>query len=90
MELDKSHPEYTCDTRLTNIVGELQALCCAVLWLAEQTQLDDSMKMEIRFESKYAAAAAIGVQQCSSNTELVHKLRHHWHCVNGSVIGGIL
>ena len=43
----------------TNNVGELQAFCCAVLWLAEQTQLDDSMRMDIRFDSKYAAAAAM-------------------------------
>ena len=56
----------------------------------EQTQLDDSMRMEIRFHSKHAAAAAMGVQRCSSNTELVHKLRHQWHCVNGSVVGGVV
>ena len=55
VELDKSHNEYMCGTRLTNNVGGLQALCCAVLWLAEQTQLDDSMRMEIRLDSKYAA-----------------------------------
>ena len=89
VELDKSHPEYVCGTRLANNVGEFQAVCCAVLWLAEQTQLDDSMRMEIRFDSEYAAAAATGVQRCSSNTELVDKLRHHWHCVDGSVVGGV-
>ena len=90
VELDKSHPEYMCGTRLTNNVGELQASCCAVLWLAEQTQLDDSMRMDIRLDSKYAAAAAMGVQRCSSNNDLLHKLRHHWHCVNGSVVGGFV
>ena len=42
VELDKSHPEHTCGTRLTNNVGELQAMCCAVLWLTEQLRIDDS------------------------------------------------
>ena len=42
----------------------------------EQNRIDDSMRLEIRFDSKYAAAVAVGTQRCSSNTELVHKLRH--------------
>ena len=49
-------------------------MCCAVLWLVEQALLDDSMRMEIRFGSVYAAAAAMGMQRCSSNTGLVRKL----------------
>ena len=73
-------------TKLTNNVGELQATCCAVLWLIEQ---NDSMRLEIRFDSEYAAAAAVGTQRCSSNTELVHKLRHHWQCANESSFGGV-
>ena len=89
VELDESHSEHMCGTRLTNNVGELQAMCCAVLWLVEQAQLDDSMRMEIRFDSKYAAPAAMGMQRCSSNTGLVHKLRYHWHCVNGTVFGRV-
>ena len=75
VELNKSHLEHTCGPRLTNDVGELQAMCRAVLWLVEQEQPNDSM--EIRFDRKYAAAAAMGMQRCSSNTGLVHKLRHH-------------
>ena len=76
VELDESHPEHMCGTRLTNNVGELHTMCCAVFWLVEQAQPDDSMRMEIRFDSKYAAAAAMGMLRCSSNTGLVHKLRH--------------
>ena len=63
---------------MTNNVGELQAMCCAVLWLVEQNRIDASMRLEIRFDSKYAAAAAVGTQRCLSNTELAHKLRQHW------------
>ena len=85
--LDRSHPECLGGTKLTNNVGELQAMCCAVLWLMEQNRIDDSMRLEIRFDSKYAAAAAVGTQRCSSNTELVHKLRHHWQCVNENTCG---
>ena len=64
-------------------------MCCAVLLLAEQIRIDDSMRMEIRFDSKYADAAAQGTQRCSSNTELAHQLRHQWHCVKGSFVGGV-
>ena len=74
---------------MTNNVGELQAMCCAVLWLIEQNRIDDSMRLEIRFGSKYAAAAAVGTQRCSSNADLVHQLRHHWQCVNESAFGGV-
>ena len=56
--------------------------------VAEQIRIDDSMRMEISFDSKHAAAAAHGTQRCSSNTELVHKLKNQWHCVNGSVVEG--
>ena len=45
-------------TKLTNNVGELQAMCCAVLWPIERNRIDASMRLEIRFDSKYAAAAA--------------------------------
>ena len=31
VELGSSHSEHWCGTRLTNNVGELQAMCCAVL-----------------------------------------------------------
>ena len=58
--LGRSHPEYLGGTKFTNNVGELQAMCCAVLWLIEQNRIDDSMRLEIRFDSKYAAAAAVG------------------------------
>ena len=74
--LDRSHPEFLGGTKLTHNVGELQAMCCAVLWLIEQNRIDDSMQLEFRFDSEYAAAAAVGTQRCSSNTELAHKLRH--------------
>ena len=87
--LDRSHPEFLGGTKLTNNVGELQAMCCAVLWLIEQNRIDASMRLEIRFDSKYAAAVAVGTQRCSSNTELVHKLRHHWQCVNENTFGGV-
>ena len=60
VEMDISHPGHMCGTRFTNNVGELQAMCCAVLWLAEQIQVDDSTRVEIRFGGKYAAAAAQG------------------------------
>ena len=86
VELDKSHPEFLRATRLTINTGELQAMC-AVLWLAEQTQPDDSMRVGLGYDSKCAAAAIMVTQQCSSNTELEHTLRHHWHCVNGRVFG---
>ena len=89
VELDIPHSEHFYGTRLTNNVGELQAMCCAVLWLAEQLRIDDSMRVEIRFDSKYAAVAALGTQRCSSNAELVHKLRHPWHCVNRGAVGGV-
>ena len=59
---------------MTNNDGELQAMCCAVLWLIEQ---------------KYAAAAAVNTQRCSSNTELVLKLRHPLQCVNENTFGGV-
>ena len=87
--LDRSHPEFLGGTKLTSIVGELQAMCCAVLWLIEQNRIDASMRLEIRFGSKYAAAAAVGTQRCSSNTELVHKLRYHWQCVDENTFGGV-
>ena len=87
--LDRSQPEFLGGTKLINNVGELQAMCCAVLWLIEQNRIDDSMQLEIRFDSKYAAAAAVGTQRCSSNTELIHKLRHHWQCVNENTFGGV-
>ena len=64
-------------------------MCCAVVWLAEELRSDDSMRVEIRFDSKYAAAEALGTQRCSSNTEFVHELRHHWHCLNGGAVGGV-
>ena len=48
LELDKSHLQYMCGTRLTNNVCELQAMCYAVLWLIEQKRIDDSMRLEIR------------------------------------------
>ena len=57
--------------------------------MAEQLRIDDSMRMEIRFDSKYAAAAEQGTQRRSSNTGPVHNLRRHWHWVNGSVVGGV-
>ena len=41
--LDRSHPEFLGGTKLTNNVGELQAMCCAVLWLIEQNRIDASM-----------------------------------------------
>ena len=88
VELDQSHPEFFRATQLTNNTGELQAMC-AVLRLAEQTQPGDTMRVEIRYDSNFAAAAIMETQQCSSNTELVHTLRHHWHCVNGRVFGGV-
>ena len=69
--------------------GAVCVMCCDVLWLAEQTQFDKSMRLEIRFDSKYAATAAVGTQRCSSNTELVHKLKHQWQCVNESAFGGV-
>ena len=47
VELDKSHPEHICGVRLTNNVGELQAMGCAVLWLAEQIQIGGSMLMRM-------------------------------------------
>ena len=78
--LDRSHPLYLGGTKFTNNVRELQEMCCAVLWLIEQNRIDDSMRLEIRFDSKYAAAAAVRTQRCSSNTELVHKLRYVWRC----------
>ena len=90
--LDTSHPELLGGTILTNNVGELQAMCCAVLWLIEQNRIIGSMiRCGWRFDvdSKYAAAAAVGTQRCSSNTELVHKLRHHWQCVNENTFGGV-
>ena len=87
--LDRSHPEFWGGTRLTNNVGELQAMCCAVLWLIEQNRVEASMLLEIRFDSKYVAAAAVGKQRCSSNTELVHKLRQHWQCLNENTFGGV-
>ena len=71
-------------TKLTNNVGELQAMCCAVLWLIEQNRIDDSMRLEIRFDSKHASAAAVGTQRCSSNTELVHKSD-----ITGNVVSGV-
>ena len=87
--LDRFLKEYLGGTKLTKCVCELQAMCCAVLWLIEQNRIDDSMRLEIRFDSKYAAAAAVGTQRCSSKTELVHKLRQHWQCVNESAFGGV-
>ena len=47
------------------------------------------MRLEIRFDSKHAAAAAVGTQRCSSNTEFAHKIRHHWQCVNENTFGGV-
>ena len=43
--LDRSHPENLGGTKFTNNVGELQAMCCAVLWLIEQNRIDDSMRL---------------------------------------------
>ena len=60
VELDISHPEHLCGTRLTNNVSERQPMCCALLWLVEQLRIDDSMRVDIRFDIKYAAAAAWG------------------------------
>ena len=42
--LDNSHPEHLCGTRLIKNVGELQAMFCAGLWLAEQLRIDHSMR----------------------------------------------
>ena len=40
-----SHPEFLGGSKLTNKVGELQAMCCAVLWLIEQNRMDASMRL---------------------------------------------
>ena len=47
VELDISHPEHLCGTRFAHNASEFEAMCCAVLWLAEQHRIDDSMRMEI-------------------------------------------
>ena len=39
--------------------------------------------------ANYEAAAAVGTQRCSSNTEVVHKLRQHWQCLNENTFGGV-
>ena len=64
---DSFDPEHECGTQDDQYLGEL-AMCCAVLWIAEQLRIADSMRMEIRYDSKDAAAAAQGTQRCSSNT----------------------
>ena len=86
--LDKSHPEHMCGIRLTNNVGELQAMCCAVLWLAEQAEGDDSMRKENTFRQQICSGCGSGT--CSGTHRTLSWCTNsgiHWHCVNGSVVG---
>ena len=85
VELDGSDPEHLCGTRMTSKMGELQAMCCAVLWMAEQLQIDDAMRMDIRLDSKYAGRHSVArrtLGQCTTSDVI----GIGW---NGSVVGGV-
>ena len=68
--LDRSHTEFLGGTKLTNNLGELQVMCCAVL-LIEQNRIDDSMRLEIRFDSKYVGQEHLTIVHSSPSVLLV-------------------
>ena len=55
---------------MTNQVGELQAMCCAVLSTAEQLLIDDVMRMDMRFDSQHAGGHSVArrtLGQCTTS-----------------------